>query len=866
MKKSNLICLTLSCLLPSVAAHAQTIRTYTGSPGEASAAIDLENAYSEFLSGDNEDETLRFYPFGTGGAPRAGAGIELTTSTTWTAGTPGATPNKLNFEYLLVSDPGYSSNGAGGGKRIWRDGDFEGAARIGQKTYWIGSHSNAWDTGTKYRPNRRRLVSIDLNTARTAVEPTTFKYYGTADVNLRSKLVDWDSGTTGSHRADSYGFPLVLNETSHEDGLDSFNIEGLSATERGTLFLGFRSPLVDPLRRLRNGAQVRRTHAIIVELTNQDQVLAGAQQPSFGRSFELDLGGRGIRDMRWNGDTYFILAGRVSLMSAVDDFALFTWKPGFAPILRFANFPTTMTPEAIAKVPAGDHYTAASTDSFSVTVLSDDGTGSSDRDPSHFGNFRSYEFTVAEPGSLFKFDPIPPLVLHNSSLGLSRRVRLSGLQGTGVPDDDVTLTASVLSGSSLVPSVAVINPGLSGEQSGAIDFTPSASATTPQSAQIMIRMQLVRAGVTTTFSRILHINNYSALLTASLGAELNSCNIKAISSTGFMAGQHNNYAEEDYHLNHHAITWNRFSTAMLWPKSLKNYSAIHSVNDYGVAAGLYGSFDSEGVEERSAWVWPAMQGTPVQAGVSSSSQGLPVSLPGSGFSETFSGTALVSVNNFGRAVFSDYWNGSTRILAYKLSPLNAAPNLPASIAATSSPVSPLYSMSNDGVIPRATIADNGTCAAFISPGGSPDPSVAVWESDPYGTLTGPTVLADPGFVPDFNRALSCSASNYVCGMEWGGTQIARWKKTSSGWSSPDVLSMSGGSYSVAINYHGQILRSYSSGTDLVDSGVNSTTWPQHLLSTHYAGSGGIVYSYPEGIFVEMMSTGNPWVRVPNISN
>jgi hypothetical protein len=136
-----------------------------------------------------------------------------------------------------------------------------------------------------------------------------------------------------------------------------FNIEGLSATADGAgVLIGLRSP------------QTPTGLAVVISLANPMGALAG-EAPRFGRSVELDLGGRGIRSMEVVPalGSYLIVAGPVG---GAAPFALYRWNgdvgaapvevPGFgAALADLADF----TPEAM--IPSHD--------GTQIFVLSDDG-------------------------------------------------------------------------------------------------------------------------------------------------------------------------------------------------------------------------------------------------------------------------------------------------------------------------------------------------------------------------------------------------------------------------------------------------------------------------------------------------------------
>jgi len=161
--------------------------------------------------------------------------------------------------------------------------DLEGAARIGDEIYWIGSHSRKND-GTEDL-DRHRLFAIEVKASgeEFSAKPVGKPY---------EKLID-DLGK--DPRFNRFDFKAAAQLAPGKEG--GLNIEGLAATQDGRLLIGFRNPV-------RNGK------ALIIPLNNPRKVLDG-EKPSFGDPFELDLGGLGIRSLEhWPAaKEYVIIAG-----------------------------------------------------------------------------------------------------------------------------------------------------------------------------------------------------------------------------------------------------------------------------------------------------------------------------------------------------------------------------------------------------------------------------------------------------------------------------------------------------------------------------------------------------------------------------
>lgn len=174
--------------------------------------------------------------------------------------------------------------------------DIEGAARIDDLVYWIGSHARS--SRGKKRASRQRFFATTFRTAadgRLEVAPQ-----GRPVQDLLDHLFDYsDAHQLGLRKASRRG----------PEDPGGLNIEALAAW--GGLLIGFRNPV------LARGA-------LAVPLLNPREVIFGEAAPRFAAPLFADLGGRGIRALAPSGDGLFVVAG------APDDrgrFALFHWHP-----------------------------------------------------------------------------------------------------------------------------------------------------------------------------------------------------------------------------------------------------------------------------------------------------------------------------------------------------------------------------------------------------------------------------------------------------------------------------------------------------------------------------------------------------------
>lgn len=211
----------------------------------ASAVVELSHGF--IVVANDEDNQLRLYKTLEEGAP-----ISLVDLS----------------KFLQVSGPNLEA-------------DIEGAARIGSTIYWIGSHGRSKDG--RLRPNRFRFFATEI--IGTAEKPL-LKPSGQPCRTLLQQLCA-EPTLADLHLAEAAAMS--------PDKSGALNIEALAPGPNGSVYIGFRSPVPKGL-------------ALIIPLTNPKAVIAG-QPARFGAPIFLDLDGRGLRDMTWDGHTWYLIGG-----------------------------------------------------------------------------------------------------------------------------------------------------------------------------------------------------------------------------------------------------------------------------------------------------------------------------------------------------------------------------------------------------------------------------------------------------------------------------------------------------------------------------------------------------------------------------
>ncbi|BAN26346.1 DUF3616 domain-containing protein [Caballeronia insecticola] len=301
-------CLAFALAVCAPRAFAEPVSTYRGICN-ASAGIDLGKGY--FVVADDEMNMLFVYRY--------------------------ESPDYVSMIDLrdVLRD--------GDGKK---EADLEGAARIGDRIYWIGSHSR--NSEGELRPARHRLFAtrIDATSATPTVKPLDAKPY---DGLLKALASDKRFAT------------LTDASTRGAEQPGGLNIEGLADTEDGGLLIGFRNPL-----------SAKKQEAFVVKLKNPAAVVEQNAAPVFGDLVRLDLGRRGIRSIERIGAEYFIVAGPFDdgePGAATSKFAIYKWSgvPGAAPVLWKNISPPDFHAEGLFEIGSAKQ----------LYLLSDDGGGRS---------------------------------------------------------------------------------------------------------------------------------------------------------------------------------------------------------------------------------------------------------------------------------------------------------------------------------------------------------------------------------------------------------------------------------------------------------------------------------------------------------
>jgi hypothetical protein len=202
-----------------------------------------------------------------------------------------------------------------------REVDIEGAARISDRIYWIGSHGQ--NASGKPRQERHRFFATEVvnGTEGFEIKPAGRPY--------KTLLKDLTS--------DPEWRRLNLNAASRlapkEPG--ALNIESLCPTPDGQLFFGFRNPIPEG-------------KALLGTLLNPEEIVQG-KKARLGKPIFLDLGGLGIRGMVPWKSGYLILAGPYH---TGQPFQIYRWKgPGHEPIQATHHSLAGFNPEAMLFFP-----------------------------------------------------------------------------------------------------------------------------------------------------------------------------------------------------------------------------------------------------------------------------------------------------------------------------------------------------------------------------------------------------------------------------------------------------------------------------------------------------------------------------------
>lgn len=234
------------------------------------------------------------------------------------------------------------------------EADIEAAATSPahpNRVYWMGSMSNG-KSPFDNKPNRDRLFAFTYSGTGAA---TTFAFNGYTA--LRSAILAW---------GDANGYAFTASAAA---GVDSKSPSGFAAEgmvfgpDNTTLYIGMRAPLVPT---------ATRTNAVIVPILSfetwfNDGATSGS--PTLGDPIELNLGGRGIRDMiRLPNGSYIILAGNPGgspLTSAIYKWTGYAYD---APIMISTSIDGVLNIEGVLPVSASGTLSLTS-----LQVITDEG-------------------------------------------------------------------------------------------------------------------------------------------------------------------------------------------------------------------------------------------------------------------------------------------------------------------------------------------------------------------------------------------------------------------------------------------------------------------------------------------------------------
>jgi hypothetical protein len=305
---SLLFAIVLSCCV-TVAAGEFSLSTPVLFEGavDGSAAVDVGDGF--FVDATDEDNEFRLYGVKEGLSPKKlDVGVEA------------AVKSALGVEKI-------------------KECDLEGAAKIGDLIFWIGSHAR--NNNAEEKKERRVLFATKLSGSGKAAK---LEIAGKVYTKLLDDLVN-DPALAP--------FDLAKAATLAPKNEGALNIESLAA-DGDKLWIGFRSP------------KVRDNEALLVPLLNPTEAIKEGARAKLGGPVTLNLGGLGVRDMVAWRDGFLIIAGDFHdrFESGAKPSRVFSWKPGTDPQDIGVDF-GDLNPEAIVIMRQGDKAR--------ILILSDDG-------------------------------------------------------------------------------------------------------------------------------------------------------------------------------------------------------------------------------------------------------------------------------------------------------------------------------------------------------------------------------------------------------------------------------------------------------------------------------------------------------------
>jgi hypothetical protein len=273
---------------------------------DASGAVEITERI--FAIADDEDNVIRTYDVERGGAPLSAVDLSSSLALPVKGGKP-----KPNAKPRRAPET-----------------DLEAAARIGDRAYWITSHSRK--KSGKYAPERLRFFSTTLPNDGAPIAVVGAPY---------ERLLD---DLLAEPRLERFGLARAVELAPSVPG--GFNLEGMTARDEGGVWLGLRSPVPDG-------------KALLVPLLNPDELVRGGRA-SFGAPLMLDLGGLGVRSLSSWRKRYLIAAGS---SGTEENPRLFVWD-GHSSVRPVSIDLHAFNPEGFFTPDARDQ----------IFVLSDDGS------------------------------------------------------------------------------------------------------------------------------------------------------------------------------------------------------------------------------------------------------------------------------------------------------------------------------------------------------------------------------------------------------------------------------------------------------------------------------------------------------------
>jgi hypothetical protein len=217
------------------------------------------------------------------------------------------------------------------------------------RIYWMSSLGDG-----HAKPNINRIFATTITGTGASTTFAMAGYYN----DIRSKLITW--GNTNG-----YNFTASAADGKEPKAIDGFNVEGMCiGPDNTTLYIAFRAPLVPT---------ASRSKALIAPVLNFETWFnngSPSTAPTFGTPIELNLGGRGFRDIvRLSNGTYIIIAGNY-LASPLTG-AIFKWSGNAAdaPVQISTMDISTLNAEAVVEINEG-----GSLATNKLEIISDNGS------------------------------------------------------------------------------------------------------------------------------------------------------------------------------------------------------------------------------------------------------------------------------------------------------------------------------------------------------------------------------------------------------------------------------------------------------------------------------------------------------------